>query len=54
MEIGKHWDAIRSVFDEAYKSCLHFAVATVNEGRFSARNAHRRTDPARQPNGFLL
>ncbi len=31
MEISKHWGTIRSVFDEAYKSCLHFAVATVNE-----------------------
>ena len=31
MEIGKHWGTIRSVFDEAYESCLHFAVATVNE-----------------------
>ena len=31
MEIGKHWETIRSVFDEAFKSCMHFAVATVNE-----------------------
>jgi len=31
MEIGNHWETIRAVFDEAYKSCLHFAVATVNE-----------------------
>ena len=31
MEIGKHWAAIREIFDEAYKSCLHFAMATVNE-----------------------
>jgi len=31
MEIGKHWETIRTVFEEGYKSCLHFAVATVNE-----------------------
>jgi predicted pyridoxine 5'-phosphate oxidase superfamily flavin-nucleotide-binding protein len=31
MEIGNHWETIRTVFDEAYKSSLHFAVATVNE-----------------------
>jgi len=31
MEIGNHWETIKSVFDEAYKSCLHFAVATVKE-----------------------
>ena len=31
MEIGKHWETIRAVFEESYKSCLHFAVATVNE-----------------------
>jgi uncharacterized protein len=31
MEIGKHWETIRAVFEEGYKSCLHFAVATVNE-----------------------
>lgn len=31
MEIGEHWAKIREIFDEAYKSCLHFAVATVNE-----------------------
>ena len=31
MEIGKHWAAIREIFEEAYKSCLHFAVASVNE-----------------------
>jgi uncharacterized protein len=31
MEISNHWEAIRSVFEEAYKSCIHFAVATVNE-----------------------
>ena len=31
MEIGNHWAKIREIFEEAYKSCLHFAVATVNE-----------------------
>jgi pyridoxine/pyridoxamine 5'-phosphate oxidase len=31
MEIGKHWETIRNIFDEAFKSCAHFAVATVNE-----------------------
>ena len=31
MEIGKHWETIRSVFDQGSKSCVHFAFATVNE-----------------------
>ena len=31
MEIGNHWATIRGVFEEAYKSCLHFAMASVNE-----------------------
>jgi uncharacterized protein len=31
MEIGDHWEEIRAVFEEAFKSCSHFAVATVNE-----------------------
>jgi uncharacterized pyridoxamine 5'-phosphate oxidase family protein len=31
LDIGKKWETIRAVFDEAYKSCSHFAVATVNE-----------------------
>jgi uncharacterized protein len=31
MEIGKHWETIKAVFDEGYKNCLHFAVATVHE-----------------------
>jgi predicted pyridoxine 5'-phosphate oxidase superfamily flavin-nucleotide-binding protein len=31
MEIGKHWETIRTIFEEAYKSCSHFAIATVNE-----------------------
>lgn len=30
MEIGKHREVIRTTFEQAYKSCLHFAVATVN------------------------
>jgi uncharacterized protein len=30
MEIGEKWEMIRKVFDEAYKSCFHFAVASVN------------------------
>ncbi len=31
MEISKHWETIRTVFEEGFKSCSHFAVATVNE-----------------------
>lgn len=31
MDIGKHWDTIRAVFDEGRNSCMHFAVATVTE-----------------------
>ncbi len=31
MEIGDRWGMISKVFDEAYKSCFHFAIATVNE-----------------------
>jgi hypothetical protein len=31
MKIGNHWETIRAVFEEAYKSCIHFAIATVNE-----------------------
>lgn len=31
MEIGKHWETIKAIFEEGYKSCSHFAVATVNE-----------------------
>jgi uncharacterized protein len=31
MEIGDNWEMIRKVFDEAYKSCFHFAVASVNQ-----------------------
>ncbi len=31
MEIGSQWDTIRQVFDEAQKSCFHYAVATVRE-----------------------
>jgi len=31
MDISNHWETIRGIFEEAYKSCLHFAVATVND-----------------------
>lgn len=31
MKIGNHWPTIQSVFEEAFKSCIHFAVATVGE-----------------------
>jgi uncharacterized protein len=31
LEIEKNWETIRTVFEEAYKSCFHFAMATVNE-----------------------
>jgi len=31
MEIGKHWPTIVELFEEAFKSCMHFAMATVNE-----------------------
>lgn len=31
MDIGNQWETIRTLFDEAFKSCAHFAVATVNE-----------------------
>ncbi|MBN2463034.1 MAG: pyridoxamine 5'-phosphate oxidase family protein [Dehalococcoidia bacterium] len=31
MEISTHWETIRKIFDEAYKSCSHFAIATVND-----------------------
>ena len=30
MEIGNHWNEILKIFDEAYNSCFHYAVATVN------------------------
>jgi len=30
MEIGDRWPEIQKIFDDAYKSCFHFAVATVN------------------------
>ena len=30
MEIGNHWSEILKIFEEAYKSCFHYAVATVN------------------------
>jgi len=31
MEIGKHWETIRSIFSEAFSSCMHYAFATVND-----------------------
>lgn len=31
MEIGRHWDEIRNLFEEAFKTSLHYAMATVNE-----------------------
>jgi len=31
MKIDNHWGEIRKIFEEAYKSCMHFAIATVNE-----------------------
>jgi uncharacterized pyridoxamine 5'-phosphate oxidase family protein len=31
MEISQHWETIRHLFEEAYKSCAHFAVASINE-----------------------
>jgi hypothetical protein len=31
MEIGKHWETIRVVFQETLASSLHYAIATVNE-----------------------
>lgn len=31
MEIGKHWETIRAIFEEGRNSCKHFAVATVGE-----------------------
>jgi uncharacterized protein len=31
MEIGNRWEEIRNVFNEAYKSCFHYAVASVNK-----------------------
>jgi uncharacterized protein len=31
MEIGKHWETIRAIFEEGRNSCMHFAVATVGE-----------------------
>ncbi len=31
MEIGEHWETIRAIFGEGYKSCVHYAFATVNK-----------------------
>jgi len=30
MEIGDHWTEIQKIFEEGFKSCFHYAVATVN------------------------
>lgn len=30
MEIGDNWPSIQKIFDEGFKSCFHFAVATVS------------------------
>ncbi len=31
MKIGNRWATIREIFQEGYNSCLHFAIASVNE-----------------------
>lgn len=31
MNIDEHWAKIRTIFNEAYGSCFHYAVSTVNE-----------------------
>ncbi len=31
VEIGKHWETIRAIFEEGRNSCMHFAVATVGK-----------------------
>ena len=31
MNIDEHWDKIRAIFNEAFGSCFHYAVSTVNE-----------------------
>jgi predicted pyridoxine 5'-phosphate oxidase superfamily flavin-nucleotide-binding protein len=31
MELSHHWETIQKIFDIAYKSCSHVAIATVNE-----------------------
>lgn len=31
MDIGEHWKTIQKLFEESYKSSLHYAIATVNE-----------------------
>ncbi len=31
MEIGGHWDTISKVVQEAFNSCLHCAIATIND-----------------------
>ena len=31
MEISKHWHTIQALFQQAFQSSLHYAIATVNE-----------------------
>jgi uncharacterized protein len=31
MDIGNNWDKIRSIFNEAFGSCCHYALTTVND-----------------------
>jgi len=31
MKISHHWETIRKIFEEAYKSCSHFAIASVDK-----------------------
>ena len=31
MEIGRHWNKIRKVFEDSFKSSFHYSIATVNE-----------------------
>ena len=31
MEISHHWDTIRKVFEQAFESSNHYAIATINE-----------------------
>ena len=31
MDIGNNWEKIRAVFDEAFASCGHYALTTVND-----------------------
>lgn len=31
MEIGDNWRMIQKIFDQAFKSCFHYAIGTVNQ-----------------------